>query len=162
MTDLDLDAIREWWDDGQPHGGQRRSAGCPACAIFALCDEIESLRHTIGRNQVALRLRTIEVERLLVTTDRPTMTTYRRADGELIGGEYAFVTELEWFETDDDLTELVEERWECVASRTVWAGWAWCAQCSERLDVPDDYTGGDLRCDECRTGERPTEEEGLR
>ena len=51
------------------------------------------------------------------------MTTYRRADGELIGGEFKFVTEMEW--VDDEVgygyepLDVVEERWELVSTRTL-------------------------------------------
>ena len=41
----------------------------------------------------------------------PTMTTYKRVDGELICGEFGFVGELEWFEDDDEPTELIKEVW---------------------------------------------------
>ncbi len=44
-------------------------------------------------------------------------TTYRRADGEMIYGEYTFVTELEWFESDDEPTDLIEETWVLQSAR---------------------------------------------
>ena len=42
----------------------------------------------------------------------PRMTTYKRADGELIH-EYNWVTELDWFDNDDiwEPIELIEEVW---------------------------------------------------
>jgi hypothetical protein len=47
------------------------------------------------------------------------MTTYRRADGELIAGEYGWVGELEWFEMDDEPTEYIEEVWILQSSRSI-------------------------------------------
>lgn len=49
----------------------------------------------------------------------PTMTTYRCADGELVAGEFMFVTGLEWFETDDEPTELIKQTWRLVESETI-------------------------------------------
>lgn len=49
----------------------------------------------------------------------PTMITFRRADGELVAGEFMFVTGLEWFETDDEPTELVKQTWRLVESETI-------------------------------------------
>lgn len=54
--------------------------------------------------------------------DQDTMTTYRRADGELIGGEYAFVADAEWFFDSDDDVELVKEVWQLVTRETVALG----------------------------------------
>jgi hypothetical protein len=41
------------------------------------------------------------------------MTTYKRADGELIGPDYNWVCELDWFDNDDiwEPLELIEEVW---------------------------------------------------
>lgn len=50
--------------------------------------------------------------------DKTTMTTYRRADGELIYGEFSFVCDTEFFEDADETTEYVEEVWELKAART--------------------------------------------
>jgi len=61
----------------------------------------------------ATRLRFFESGK---TEPKKTMTTYRREDGEYICGEYSFVTELEWFEDDDESTELVKETWVLVSS----------------------------------------------
>lgn len=47
-------------------------------------------------------------------------TTYRRADGEVFGADYAWAIDLESFEYDEAPVELVEERWERVAVRTFW------------------------------------------
>jgi hypothetical protein len=40
-----------------------------------------------------------------------TMTLYRRQDGEDIAGEYSVVGELEYFESDDEPTDLFKELW---------------------------------------------------
>lgn len=45
------------------------------------------------------------------------MTTYHRADGEMIA-DFGWVTDLEWFEDDAWPTELVEEKWQLVSERT--------------------------------------------
>lgn len=47
------------------------------------------------------------------------LVTYRRADGELIAGEFSFVTTLEYFDSDGEATELIEERWTLDTYRTV-------------------------------------------
>lgn len=57
--------------------------------------------------------------------------TYRRSDGEPIGGEYAFVTELEWFDMDTEPTELIKETWTLISSETITVGPTW-------LDEEDD------------------------
>jgi hypothetical protein len=49
------------------------------------------------------------------------MTTYKRADGELIG-EYGWVTDLDWFDNDDGIwepIELVEEVWWRESTRSL-------------------------------------------
>ena len=48
-----------------------------------------------------------------------TMTTYRRADGESTAGEFDWVTQLEWFEDDDEPTDLIKETWVRVASEPI-------------------------------------------
>ena len=53
-----------------------------------------------------------------VTDPVKTWTTYKRADGELICNEYGWVGHLEYFEDDDDPTELIEEVWQLVSTRT--------------------------------------------
>lgn len=40
-----------------------------------------------------------------------TMTVYRRADGERIWGEYAYVHDLEFFENEDEPVKLIKELW---------------------------------------------------
>ena len=48
-----------------------------------------------------------------------TMTTYRRADGEFIAGDFEFVMQLEWFETDYEPTDLIKETWVRVAAEPI-------------------------------------------
>jgi hypothetical protein len=77
-------------------------------------------------------------------------TTYRRADGELIAGEYGYTSELEWFENDDEPTDLIEEVWVLSSSRplrVVPTGYvrAWCGEC----DGP--ISDGETKCVSCGT-----------
>jgi len=77
------------------------------------------------------------------------MTTYRRADGEPIG-DYSWVTELDFFDEEDERTELIVEVWHRVAVDTIEVGPSWtCPECGE--DVNDE---GAL-CAECATTETP-------
>jgi len=48
-----------------------------------------------------------------------TWTTYCRADGEMIYGDYSFVTELEWFEEDYEPTSLVQQTWQLVETTQI-------------------------------------------
>lgn len=79
-----------------------------------------------------------------------TMTTYKRADGELIGGEFGWVADPEYFEDDDEPTQIVEEVWALQSTRTVWApDRGYCIECGEKVPLPDDYDGKmALLCDE--------------
>lgn len=40
-------------------------------------------------------------------------TTYERADGEMIA-DYSWVDGLEWFERDNEPTELIRSRWTLI------------------------------------------------
>lgn len=55
-------------------------------------------------------------------TDATTMTTYKRADGEMIAGEYGWVTEMESVaaeaEDAEESIEFVEEVWTLQSRRT--------------------------------------------
>jgi hypothetical protein len=79
----------------------------------------------------------------------PTKVTYRRADGEAISGEYDYVEQLEWFESDYEPTELIKETWtltETGAVRLVPPGWVEpirCAACGCENDEDNDNC---LRC----------------
>lgn len=46
----------------------------------------------------------------------PHKITYRRADNELICGEFDYVEQLEYFENDDEPTKLIKETWLLVKS----------------------------------------------
>lgn len=50
------------------------------------------------------------------------MVTYRRVDGEAIAGEYDFVTQLEWFETDYEPTDLLKQTWRLVSEEEITVG----------------------------------------
>ena len=67
------------------------------------------------------------------------MTTYRRADGELIHDQYSFVTTLDTCprdaETGDEPSEYVEEVWVLQSSRTL--VFPLCAEC----DAPATHWG---------------------
>jgi len=49
-----------------------------------------------------------------------TMTTYKQADGEPVGGEYSFVTDLDHFDECWRPVEVVEQVWVQAATRTFW------------------------------------------
>lgn len=46
--------------------------------------------------------------------------TYKRADGELIIDEYAWVTDLDQFDDEEYPVELIEETWERASVRRFW------------------------------------------
>lgn len=62
------------------------------------------------------------------------MVTYKRADGDLIYGEFGWVCEPEYFEDDDEPTEYVKETWVLQSSETFThrpSGWEQCPLCGE-------------------------------
>lgn len=65
--------------------------------------------------------------------DEVGMATYKRADGEPIAGEYAFVTDREYVEDEayyaEGPVEFVEQVWELVGERRFTL--PKCAQCDE-------------------------------
>lgn len=71
-----------------------------------------------------------DMDQEMVVSEPEEMTTYHRADGELISGEFSFVTELEWFDYDEEPTELVEEVWTLKSSRPITVG-PTCDRCDE-------------------------------
>lgn len=80
------------------------------------------------------------------------MTTYKRADGELILDEFGWVADIEYFDDDDEPTQLIEERWQLVSTRKMWAGGTNCWQCHDHVDLPEDYKNGPvLHEGACRT-----------
>jgi len=51
-----------------------------------------------------------------------TMTTYRCADGELVGGDYEWVVDLEWFKEDEwglEGVKVVKEVWTLTATEEI-------------------------------------------
>src|SRR4029450_3817731 len=74
------------------------------------------------------------------------MITYRRADGELIAGEYYFVTELEFFteaNQTEDYFELIEERWTRTSEKVIALGnlHRWCHQSEEDVSLNEPVNG---------------------
>jgi hypothetical protein len=57
-----------------------------------------------------------------MTTEAKSMTTYQRADRELIGGDYSFVTSVDSLQDDllDEPVEFIEEVWERRSVRRFW------------------------------------------
>lgn len=81
------------------------------------------------------------------------MTTYKRADGELIMGQYSFMTEPDYFESDDDggdYFEVVEETWTLTGTRTLKFGSLdrWCSVCDEDVTLSEP-TPEPILCDSC-------------
>lgn len=48
------------------------------------------------------------------------MTTYKRADGELLAGDYGWVTDLDALDDDEAPVEVVRETWIRTSTRTIW------------------------------------------
>lgn len=66
----------------------------------------------------------------MTTEPKPTLdVTYRRADGEPID-DFAWVTDIEYLDEQEDPILVVEERWTRVNVRTYWhtpgIGTQWC------------------------------------
>ena len=78
-----------------------------------------------------------------MTTDTKTMTTYRRADGELIGGEYGWVADTDFFDDEEDYLEVVEEVWTLASTRTLKFGplSRWCDTCDEDIELKEPVNG---------------------
>lgn len=77
-------------------------------------------------------------------------TTYRRADGELIAGDYSTVTDLDYFDDEArevDRLEVIEERWMLMGKRTVVLGATerWCYECDEDITL-DEPVDGPVYC----------------
>lgn len=51
--------------------------------------------------------------------DPVSMTTYKSVNGDPIG-EFSWVTDMEFFEDDDEPVEVIEEVWRRVSTRTFW------------------------------------------
>src|SRR5688500_2079982 len=71
-------------------------------------------------------------------------TTYRRADGDLIQGDYGWVAHIEFFEDLDAPVDIVKETWERTSVETITLKPAWwvadpCDNCGESIaEHPDD------------------------
>lgn len=51
-----------------------------------------------------------------------TMTTYKNADGSHVAGEYAYVTDMAWWEEDDWIvpTEVIRQEWVQTEAERFW------------------------------------------
>jgi hypothetical protein len=78
------------------------------------------------------------------------MVTFRRADGELVAGEYRWVTDIDGYFHDDDYVELVKETWLLVSAETVKVGVVdrWCHNCDEDVELQEPVDGP-VFCDAC-------------
>lgn len=63
-------------------------------------------------------------------------TTYKRVDGEEICGEFGWVADLEYFDGDDEPTELIKEEWRLVSRSTIIVN-------EREPDEDDDELGGE-------------------
>lgn len=72
------------------------------------------------------------------------MTTYRLADGDPVYGEYAFVTDTEYFNDRFDPVKVVQERWVLSKRVEMWLPEPCCIECGDPLP---DYDGERLGCD---------------
>jgi len=77
-----------------------------------------------------------------------TWKTYKRADGEMICGEYGWVADLDYFDDvyggwSGDYLEVVEETWQLVETRTIKLGSLnrWCDVCDEDIDLKEPIDG---------------------
>lgn len=75
------------------------------------------------------------------------MTTYRRVDGELIAGEFAWVTDVDFFDDDHglDYLEVIAETWTRTGQRTLKFGeldrWCGMAGCEENVELAEPVDG---------------------
>lgn len=51
-----------------------------------------------------------------------TMVTYKMADGSSVAGEFGWVSSLDYFDEDDEPSDVVEEVWSLVSRRTITVG----------------------------------------
>lgn len=68
--------------------------------------------------------------------------TYKRVDLEQISDEWGWVTDLEFFEDDEDPVELIEEVWVRQSVRTFWH------LPTEMYDCAIDRLDASIECDE--------------
>ena len=83
-------------------------------------------------------------------TEKPTMTTYKMADASMVNEEFGWVTDLEYFEDEEEPTEVIEEVWVLKSSRTITVG-PQCSECGDpathwglcekhaRIDDPESF-----------------------
>lgn len=132
--DDEIAALRrecETWMNGvadavEPLGYDRETASGPADLLPGLADLVPKVERDRG-----------------VAPER--MITYRRADGELIAGEYAFVTTLDWFQDHDvhDRLELIEETWTLTRRWDFAIGRLerWCDECDDDVTLTEPVDG---------------------
>jgi hypothetical protein len=67
------------------------------------------------------------------------MVTYRYADGMPVAGEYHHVTSLDFFETEGDYFEVIEERWSRTGVRLLKFGSldTWCTTCDADVHLTE-------------------------
>jgi hypothetical protein len=100
-----------------------------------------------------------ELQRRFRENDAKTMTTYRRADGEPIAGEYSWVGTADYLPDEaGDYLEVIEESWQLVDTKTLVFGdlSRWCAECDEDVDL-EQPVKGPVYCSE----HKPNTEEQL-
>jgi hypothetical protein len=70
--------------------------------------------------------------------------TYKRADKELIQGEFGWVADTEFFDDDaGDYLEIIEETWQLLETRTLKLGnlERWCSICDEDVTLTEPVDG---------------------
>lgn len=77
-----------------------------------------------------------------MSADSDTFVTYKRADGDPVGGEYGWVTDTEFFE-DEDYVEVVKEVWTLASRETIKLGETdrWCFTCDAEMTLPEPVNG---------------------
>lgn len=75
---------------------------------------------------------------------------YRRADNEPIYGEYGWVTDLDYFEDEDDDIRLKRQRWQLISEDVIEIihRTALCPTCHGDETVPSP-AGIDVKCETC-------------
>lgn len=78
-------------------------------------------------------------------------TTYRRADGALIWGDFAWTEDEEFFLTEELPVKAVRERWTLAERTEQWYPAAIpCCECGAEARIPTDWDAEQLlMCDEC-------------
>ena len=77
-----------------------------------------------------------------MSADDYDLTTYKRADGEMIADEFGWVADIDYFEDLDEPIKLVREDWRRIKRIEFWhPDFGHCAECGEDVPLPDDYDG---------------------